>query len=112
MTKSTDSHNCRSRPFFLFGLAAATAAPELPAAQGTTLAPAVAVAQQAKDSHSDEVDALTEIVRLRYGKYLQSDDMPILQRGLKRLSATREEVLKVPIHNGDAPDCLFQPDGL
>lgn len=112
MTKRTNSPNCHSRRSFLFGLAAATAVPELSAARGTALAPAVAAAEQATVSHSSEVDALTEIVRLRYGAYLQSGDTLILQRGLARFSGTREEVLKVGIHNGDAPDCLFEADGL
>jgi hypothetical protein len=110
--KRTDSLNGRSRRSFLLGLAAATAVPELSPAQGTPGTPAVATAEQAKDSHSAEVDALTEIVRLRYGQYLQSADMPILQRGLERFSVTRQEVLKVDIHNGDGPDCVFQADGL
>jgi hypothetical protein len=110
--KQTNSPNPRSRRSFVFGLAAAAAAaPELAGVLGAALAPANAAGQQTQTSHSPENDALTELVRLRYGNYLQSADMPILERGLDRLSRSAKEVLKVKIDNGDAPDCLFQPDG-
>ncbi len=111
MAKPTNSPRPHSRRSFLFGLAAATAVPELPALSGATMLPANAAGQQTQ-THSVEVDAFTEVVRMRYGKYLQSADWSILQRGLDRLPRTATEVLKVNIHNSDAPDCLFQPDGL
>jgi len=112
VANQTNSSDPCSRRSFLLGLAAATALPELPAVVGTTLEPANAAGQQAQTSHSADVDALTGIVRLRYGEYLQSADAAVLQRGLDRLLRNAEEVLKVNIRNSDGPDCLFHPDGL
>jgi hypothetical protein len=113
VANQTKSSNPRSRRSFLLGLAAATALPELPAVAGATVEPANAAGQQpSQTSHSADVDALTGIVRLRYGEYLQSADAAVLQRGLDRLLRNAEEVLKVNIRNSDGPDCLFHPDGL
>lgn len=110
MAKLTNSPHPCSRRSFLFGLAVAAAVPELTAAVGAGMASLPAAGQQAQ-AHSVEGDVLTEMVRARYGKYLQGADWPIVQRGLDRLPRTAAEVLKVNIHNGDAPDCVFQADG-
>jgi hypothetical protein len=109
MAKLTNSLDPYSRRSFLFGLAVAAAVPELSAAVGMASLPAPGEQTQ---THSTEVDILTEMVRTRYGTYLQSADWPIVQRGLERFPRTAVEVLKVNIHNGDAPDCVFQADGL
>ncbi len=102
MANNSNFLNPRSRRSFLFGLAAATAVPALP----------VNVAgQQTQASPSTEADALMEIVRLRYSKYLEDGDSPVIERGIERVLRSTQEVLKVKIHNGDAPDCVFHPDG-
>lgn len=111
MAKQTNSPHPRSRRSFLFGVAVAAAVPGLPSIVGASMASPPAAGQQTQ-THSAEVDVLTEMVRARYGKYLQSADWSIVQRGLDRLPRTAAEVLKVNIHNSDAPDCLFEPDGL
>jgi hypothetical protein len=111
MAKLTNSFHPCSRRSFLFGLAVAAAVPELPAAVGVTMASLPAAGQQG-EAHSVEADLLTEMVRARYGKYMQGADWAIVQRGLDRLPRTAAEVLKVKINNGDAPDCVFQADGL
>jgi hypothetical protein len=111
--KPTDRNNRRA---FLCGLAAAAVVPALPAipatAWGAILAPGKAAGRQTPSSPSPEVAALTELVRLRYGKYLEDRDMPVLRRGLERIPRSAAEVLKVRITNNDPPDCLFIPDGL
>jgi hypothetical protein len=114
MAKLTNSPHPRSRRSFLFGLAVAAAVPELPTVVGASIASMASLpaAGEQTQTHSVEVDILTEMVRTRYGKYLQSADWSIVQRGLDRLPRTAAEVLKVNIHNGDAPDCVFQADGL
>lgn len=102
MANNSNSLNPHSRRSFLFGLAAAAAVPALP----------VNVAgQQTEAAPSAEADALMQTVRLRYGKYLEDGDTPLIERGIERVLRSTQEVLKVNIHNGDAPDCVFHPDG-
>lgn len=99
-----------SRRSFLVGLAGAAA---LPAALGALAeAPSVlAAGAQAGPSESASVEALMAIVKARFGTYLQSTDMPAIHRGLEQIRMMAVELQKFPLHNGDAPDCLFHPDG-
>jgi hypothetical protein len=57
------------------------------------------------------VDALLAIVTAQFGSYLQNADTPAIRRGLERISKNSAELQKITMHNGDAPDCLFHPDG-
>jgi hypothetical protein len=110
MAKKKNVTDPPSRRAFLLGLTAASALPALSDALAAT--PATAAEPQAQASNSTEVDALMAIVTSRYGSYLQSAELPVVRHGLERLQRNAAELLKVPIHNGDAPDCLFHPDGL
>jgi hypothetical protein len=112
MAKKKNVVDPPSRRAFLLGLTAVSALPALSEASAATPAPATAAEPQAQASNSTEVDALMAIVTFRYGSYLQSAELPMVRRGLERLQRNAAELLKVPIHNGDAPDCLFHPDGL
>ena len=112
MAKKKNVTDPPSRRAFLLGLTAVSALPTLSSASAATLAPATAAEPQTQASNSTEVDALMAIVTSRYGSYLQSGELPMVRRGLERLQRNAAELLKVPIHNADAPDCLFHPDGL
>jgi hypothetical protein len=112
MAKKKNVIDPPTRRAFLLGLTAVSALPAFSDALAATPAPAAAAESQAHASNSTEVDALMAIVTSRYGSYLQSAELTMVGRGLERLQRNAAELLKVPIHNGDAPDCLFHPDGL
>jgi hypothetical protein len=98
-----------TRRSFLVGLAAAAALPALPAA---SLAQAPAVAGPAPGTpEASEIDALMAIVTLRYGSYINSEELPLVRRSIERQYASVATLRKTPIHNDDAPDILFIPDG-
>lgn len=114
MDQTTKSKDCRNRRAFLRGMAAVAAMPALPALpmpvlRGALL-PATLEAQQTLPAPSPDVATLAQLVRLRFGNYLEDRDLPVLERGLERISRSRAELLKVKISNSDAPDCLFRPD--
>jgi hypothetical protein len=102
-----------SRRSFLLGLAAAAALPALPAVSPAQAPePAAAASAPAPESPgSPEIASLMAIVNLRYGSYLKSDEIAVVQRALERQRTAILALRKVPIHNWDAPDCLFIPDG-
>jgi hypothetical protein len=100
-----------SRRAFLVGLTAATALPAVPEAFAATPAPAPPQVSQSGSSDGAQVDALLAILTARFGSYLQSADMPAIRRSLERIRRSAAELQKIPMHNGDAPDCLFHPDG-
>jgi hypothetical protein len=101
-----------SRRAFLVGLTAVTALPAVPEALGATPAPAPPQVPQSSSSDAAQVDALLTILTARFGSYLQSADMPAIRVGLERLRRNAAELHKIPMHNGDAPDSLFHPDGV
>ena len=99
-----------TRRSFLLGLAAAAALPALPEAlpaQG----PAPRASPALGPVDSAEIDSLMAIVTLRYGSYIGSEELPLVRRALERQHTGIVALRKVPIHNWDAPDCLFIPDG-
>ena len=106
MAKKKNVTDPPSRRIFLLGLTAVSALPALSEASAAIPAPATAAEPQAQASNSTEVDALMTIVTFRYGSYLQSAELPMVRRGLERLQRNAAELLKVPIHNGDAPGVL------
>jgi hypothetical protein len=111
MAKKKNVTDPPSRRAFLLGLTAVSALPAFSDALAATPG-ATAAEPQAQASNSTEVDALMAIVTSRYGSNLQGAELPMVRRGLERLQRNAAELLKVSIHNGDAPDCLFHPDGL
>lgn len=58
---------------------------------------------------SAQVDALAEVVRLRYGQYLVDGDMPEIKRGIERMLRNAEAINRIKITNGDEPDFMFHP---
>jgi hypothetical protein len=58
---------------------------------------------------SAEVDALAELVRLRFGQYLADDDMPEIKRGIERVRRNAQAINRIKITNGDEPDFMFHP---
>jgi hypothetical protein len=118
MRKHLEGEGPGSRRSFLRNLGAAAGMPIVGVPMMSALAEAAPAAAQATTaSHpttaaSGEVAVLMELVRLRYGQYLDESSLPLVERGLGRLRRSADEILKVKISNGDAPDCLFDPDGL
>ena|ERR1043166_9101962 len=85
------------------------AAPLLPGALAA-LAPAeMAVAQESASPFAGPVDALAEVVRLRFADYLAAGDMDEIKRGIERMLRNAEAISKVRITNGDEPDFMFHP---
>jgi len=97
MAKTSQGKNRRT---FLRTLAAA---PMLPALEEGN------AQDNPASQHSAEVDALAEIVRIRFGQYLTPEDMPEIKRGIERSLRNAEALSKVKVTNGDEPDYLFHP---
>ena len=110
-TKSTQSGS-PSRRAFLAGLTATAAIPVAPAAFGQTPASLLAADTQAVPAEPNKVDSQLAIVTAQFGAYLQSADISVIRRGLERINQNVAELQKRQMHNGDAPDCLFYPDGV
>jgi len=90
----------KNRRTFLRALAAA------PAISATR----EAAAQDAAPSpESAEVAVRAELVRLRFGKYLNDDDMPEIKRGIERMLRNAEALSRFKLTNGDEPDFMFHP---
>jgi hypothetical protein len=107
--KQDESFGTPTRRGFLLGLAAAAAVPTL-SASGQASTPAGSVNQEPATTASPEVDALMAIVMLKYGAYLKKEELPLVRRSLERQNTAIATLMKVPIHNDDAPDFLFSPD--
>jgi len=88
----------KSRRSLLKGLAAV---PVLPAALEAQQPPISPLAAQA--------DALTLLVRSRYGEYLTPAEMEEVRIGVERMLRNAEAISKVKIGNADGPDYLFHP---
>ncbi len=110
MRKQDRISDSPSRRSFLARLAGAAALPAaLDVLVGAT--PVLAAPAQTEPSESAEVEAYTAIVTARFGHYLQSADMTVIHRDLEQSRRMAVQLQKFPLHNGDAPDCLFHPDG-
>ena len=92
----------RNRRTFLQSIAAA------PLVASATEA---AQAQETPSPFAGQVDALAEVVNLRYGKYLADGDMPEIKRGIERMLRSAETIARVKITNADEPDFMFHPEG-
>src|ERR1700683_9257 len=67
--------------------------------------------QEPASPFAGQVDALAELVNLRYGKYLIDGDMPEIKRGIERMLRNAETIGKGKITNSDEPDFIFHPFG-
>ena len=96
------------RRTFLRGLAAA---PLLPAALGTASVTELSDAQTAAAPNTAQVDALTEVVRARFGHYLAEGDIEEIKKGIERNIRYADALAKVKLTNADEPDFTFFADG-
>jgi hypothetical protein len=87
------------RRTFFKTVAAAAAAP---------LAAGTAAGQAEKPANlAATVDALTEAVRSRYGKYLDLDQLDQVRRGILRSQLASRTMAEVKLKNGDEPAFVF-----
>jgi hypothetical protein len=93
----------RNRRTFLRALAAAPVIPALESASAQDAPPA---------PESAKVDALAEVVRLRFGEYLAENDMPEIKRGIERMLRNADAINRITLTNADEPDFLFHPQDL
>ena len=54
-------------------------------------------------------DALSELMRLRYGRYLNEDQLAEVGTGLAAVAKASEELRSVKLENGDEPFFVFRP---
>ena len=55
------------------------------------------------------VEALFELVRLRYGRHLDEDQLAEVRAGVKDVAEASEELRAVRLENGDEPFFIFKP---
>jgi len=70
-------------------------------------------AQQAAppaDAVSSSADALTAVVRARYGKYLKEDQVAEVRRSIERGIRNADRLKQVKLNNGDEPAFAFSAD--
>lgn len=102
-----------SRRLFAKSLALAAAAPALAgaAAFGQT-APAPSPAPSATpvptpEAPSSVAEALTEVVRIRWGRHLSGEQLGEIAKTLDGRLRGAEAMKKVPLTNADEPDVVF-----
>lgn len=109
-----------SRRAFARTLAAAAAAPAalLPAAAiGQTPAPAAPAASPTPvptpEAPSSVAEALTEVVRIRWGKDLSGEQLGEIAKAIDGRLRAAETMKKTPLRNWDEPDVVFTagPEG-
>jgi hypothetical protein len=75
---------------------------------------ATAQAQEAKSSNDKPADAvseaLTEIVRARYGRYLTPDQLKEIKKSMEEKQRAAETMKKRTLQNGDEPAFIFFAD--
>ncbi len=54
-----------------------------------------------------EVDAYVALIRQRYGERISDDDLPRLERAVRRLRTTAAEMAAFELANGDEPATAF-----
>jgi len=109
MKRPNEWMNSINRRSFLIGLTGA-ALPAVPAVSSAVSRVEINAAEQSVTAKSEQ-DALFDIMMIRFGSYLKSDETAMVRRGLERIGRMSAELHKVRLHNGEAPDCLFHPDG-
>ena len=75
--------------------------------------PLAASAQQPtarKESPPTVAEALTEIVRVRYGKHLTAEQLKAIQASIARSQRSADILKKLKLENGDEPAFTFSAD--
>ena len=103
MEKKAGAKRENSRRTFLRSL---PAAPLIPAAIETL---GSAVSAEAAAPLPDEVNALAQVVQVRFGEYLKPGDLGDIKRVIERNLRYAEAISKVKITNSDEPDFMFHP---
>ncbi|HKG22433.1 MAG TPA: hypothetical protein VKC34_11080 [Blastocatellia bacterium] len=78
----------------------------------TSLMPGAARAQTAQpaDAITSASDAMTQVVRARYGKYLKEDQIAEVRRSIERGIRNGDRLKQVRLANGDEPAFAFSAD--
>ena len=84
-----------SRRDFAAALALFAAGPALPAAE----------------PGASQAELLLALVKAKYGKHLDDDQLKLLAGRLRGLLATAEKMAKTPLANGDEPAVVVHPEG-
>jgi hypothetical protein len=73
---------------------------------------ATAAAQETKPAKTETTpaQALAEIVRLRYGKYLTEEQLTEVRRSLERGQASAARMRQFKLQNGDEPAFVFRAE--
>lgn len=107
-----------SRRGFARALATAAAAPALlPAAavlgQAAPTPAATPTPVPTPEAPSSASEALTEIVRIRWGKHLSGEQLGDIAKAIDGRLKAAETMKKAPLGNGDEPDVIFSavPEG-
>lgn len=111
--KSQDKSFRRTRREFAKSLAVAAATP-LVARAGGALEADGAAAQQPPQSTANpfapQAEALTEVVRRRYGQYLNDEQLEAVKRSIERALRGGDTLHKFALTNGDEPAFTFSAD--
>ena len=102
--KNKKDAGLRSRRQFTKSIALLAAAP-----LAGSLQPAVA---QEKADPPAPAQALTDVVRSRYGKHLTEEQLKAVQRGIERNLRNADTLRKTNLKNSDEPDFVFSADVL
>ncbi|HEY6333900.1 MAG TPA: hypothetical protein VI756_31575 [Blastocatellia bacterium] len=67
---------------------------------------------QAQDAEkpTPDAEALAEVVRIRYGKYLSDDQMAEVRRSVNQRVRGADRLKQFKLANGDEPAFVFSPD--
>jgi hypothetical protein len=107
MSPRRETNQANSRREFNKALAAFAAASLRPAmAQTNAQEPAPA----RPNPRTGTVEALTQIVRWRYGEYLSEEQNKEARRSLERSQASAARLKQFKLQNGDEPAFVFRAD--
>ena len=112
-----DRSQTTSRRAFARTLAAVAAAPALlpasalgQAATPAAAPPPVPTPVPTPEAPSSVAEALTEVVRIRWGKHLNGDQLGDIAKALDGRLKGAEAMKKVALTNADEPDVVFSAD--
>jgi hypothetical protein len=89
------------------GLALGQAAAPSPAASPAPTPTPVPTPAPTPDAPSSVAEALTEVVRIRWGKHLSGEQLGEIAKTLDGRLRGAEAMKKVPLTNADEPDAVF-----
>jgi hypothetical protein len=78
------------------------------AAAGLASGTAAAAADEPKPP--SEAEALLLVIRARYGKHIEKEQLPQILGGIRRSLASAERLQRVKLTNADEPAVLFRAD--